>query len=87
MLCLIILLSFPTLFAQTVKVSSPDVKIVLSVNDNRKPNYAINFIGGSIIKPSCWGLAFKNTIVFSDGFILYAHQEKSANKVWQLPWG
>jgi alpha-glucosidase len=87
MFCLIILLSSPTLLAQTIKVSLPDGKIVLSVSDNKKLNYAINFTGGSIIKPSRLGLAFKSTVAFSDGFTISAHQKKSANDLWQVPWG
>lgn len=86
-LSLSVLLFSNSIFAQTVELSSPDGKIVLSVNDEGKPSYKISFSGERIIKPSRLGLAFKNTMPFSDGFTISSSQEKSAKSVWQLPWG
>jgi alpha-glucosidase len=86
-LSLAVLLSSNSIFAQTIDVSSPDGKIVLNVNDEGKPSYKINFAGESIIKTSRLGMAFKDTMPFSDGFTISASQKESANEVWQLPWG
>ena len=86
-LSLSVLLFSNSIFAQTVELSSPDGKIVLSVNDEGKPSYKISLSGESIIKTSRLGMAFKNTMPFSDGFTISSSQEKSAKSVWQLPWG
>jgi len=87
LLSLITLLSSSVIFAQTIKLSSPDGKIVLSVNDNERPNYQVSFAGESIIKPSRLGMAFKSVAAFGDGFTISSSKEKSAKEVWQLPWG
>jgi alpha-glucosidase len=86
-LSLAVLISSHSLFAQTLKLTSPDGKIILSVSDQGKPNYEMSFLGESIIKPSRLGLAFKDTIAFSDGFTISSNETQSAKEVWQLPWG
>ncbi|AOW76324.1 alpha-glucosidase [Colwellia sp. PAMC 20917] len=86
-LSLAVLISSHSLFAQTLKLTSPDGKIILSVNDHGKPNYEMSFLGKSIIHPSRLGLAFKDTIAFSDGFTISSNETQSAKEVWQLPWG
>jgi alpha-glucosidase len=86
-LSLAVLISSHSLFAQTLKLTSPDGKIILSVSDQGKPNYEMSFLGESIIQPSRLGLAFKDTIAFSDGFTISSSETQSAKEVWQLPWG
>ena len=86
-LSLALLISSHSLFAQTLKLASPDGKIILSVSDQGKPNYEMSFLGESIIIPSRLGLAFKDTIAFSDGFTILSSETQSAKEVWQLPWG
>ncbi|TWX47845.1 glycoside hydrolase family 97 protein [Colwellia hornerae] len=86
-LSLAVLISSHSLFAQTLKLTSPDGKIILSVNDQGKPNYEMSFLGESIIQRSRLGLAFKDTIAFSDGFTISSSETQSAKEVWQLPWG
>ncbi|NQZ81095.1 MAG: glycoside hydrolase family 97 protein [Colwellia sp.] len=73
--------------AQSVKVSSPDGKIVVTINDEQKPSYQINLENETIIMPSRLGMAFKKVASFGDGFKIQSLSKNSVNNSWQLPWG
>ena len=75
------------LFAQSLKVSSPDSKITLSVNDDNQPSYQISFHDEQVIKPSRLGMAFKNAPSFGEGFKIVSNEKSSTDNTWQLPWG
>ncbi|MEW6982435.1 glycoside hydrolase family 97 protein [Colwelliaceae bacterium 6471] len=75
------------LLAKTVKVSSPDGKIVVSVDDEISPHYQVSFNEETIITNSRLGMAFKKAAHFGEGFTITSIKQDSANQTWQLPWG
>jgi len=77
----------PQLLAKTVDVSSPDGKIVLTVNDEQSASYQVSFNGTNVILPSKLGMAFKNAPAFDQSFSISSHQISSVDQTWQLPWG
>lgn len=77
----------PTM-AKTVKVSSPDGNIVVSVNDdNSTPNYQVTFNGEPVISTSRLGLVFKEQGAFGEGFEIAATDKSQKDETWTQPWG
>lgn len=84
---LLLLLSGSAL-AETVKVTSPDGKIVVEVSDdNAQPEYRVYYKDQSVIDPSLLGLVFKEQAPFTEGFKITDTQRDSNQSTWQQPWG
>ncbi|MGB1299009.1 MAG: glycoside hydrolase family 97 catalytic domain-containing protein, partial [Psychrobium sp.] len=84
---LITAVSFPV-FAESVKVKSPDGSIVVTVSDDSKfPTYQVSLDGKSVINNSRLGLVFKKQGEFSDGFKISDSERSSSDSTWQQPWG
>lgn len=84
---LITAVSFPV-FAESVKVKSPDGSIVVTVSDDSKfPTYQVSLEGKSVINNSRLGLVFKKQGEFSDGFKISDSERSSSDSTWQQPWG
>ena len=77
----------PLLFAQSIKVSSPDGKIVLTVNDDKMPNYSLALNNETAIDASRLGLRFKKAAELGDGFSIKTSSTASSDTTWQQPWG
>lgn len=73
--------------AQSLKVSSPDGKIQLTVKDENGPSYSITFNDQVIIEDSRLGLAFKKAPAFDNSFRIDSSEKNNHNETWQLPWG
>ena len=86
--CIIITLPIAaSLKAQSLKVSSPDGKIQLTVSDDNGPSYSVHFNDQLVINNSRLGLAFKETAAFDQSFQIKNHKNNQHNSTWQLPWG
>ena len=81
------LLTSTSLFAQSISISSPNGKIVLTVEDDKGPNYSVTFNNQKTIEDSRLGLAFKKAPAFDNSFIIKSIKKNSRNSTWQLPWG
>jgi alpha-glucosidase len=77
----------PLLFAQSISVSSPDGKIVLTVNDDELPNYSVLLNNETAIDKSRLGLRFKKAAELGDGFTIKTSSKSSNDSTWQQPWG
>ena len=77
----------PLLFAQSIKVSSPDGKIVVTVNDDAMPNYSVALNNETAIDASRLGLRFKKAAELGDGFTIKTSSTESSDTTWQQPWG
>jgi len=76
-----------SLLAQTVSVSSPDGKLVLSVNDDQAPSYQLTFNGQPVINSSTLGMSFKKVAAFDQSFKIAMSKTASQHTTWQQPWG
>jgi len=81
------LLTSTPLFAQSINVSSPNGKIILTVEDGKGPSYSVTFNNQQTINRSRLGLAFKKAPAFDNSFIIQNSKKNSNNSTWQLPWG
>ena len=77
----------PLLLAKTVDLSSPDGKIIVSINDDKVPNYSITMVGEAAITKSRLGLRFKKAAELGEGFAITAVKRESVDNNWQQPWG
>ncbi len=76
------------LAAKEVKVSSPDGKLIFTINDQAEvPKYSVSFNGEQVIEPSRLGMVFKSGPYFDLGFNITDSNSKSVNTSWQQPWG
>ncbi|WP_434017217.1 glycoside hydrolase family 97 protein [Thalassotalea sediminis] len=73
--------------AKTVTVSSPDNKIVVTVSDEKTPNYRVSFNGNQVIDTSLLGLRFQKSADLAEGFTIDSSKQKNTDSTWQLPWG
>ncbi|GHE77992.1 glycoside hydrolase family 97 protein [Thalassotalea profundi] len=73
--------------AESVKLSSPNGKITVTISDEGSPNYAINFKNKTVIASSKLGMAFKNAPGFGDGFKISTIEKNTTNSQWEQPWG
>lgn len=76
-----------SLLAQTLNVSSPDGKLIVSVNDDETPSYQVTFNGKSVIDTSKLGMSFKQAAAFDQSFKIANSEKASQNTTWQQPWG
>lgn len=87
-LCLLILMiSSPLLWANTVTITSPNGDIKVSVTDHGHPSYTVYFKEQEVISSSKLGLAFAQSASFAEGFTIKHHNKRSHQSQWQQPWG
>ncbi|WP_394229858.1 glycoside hydrolase family 97 protein [Shewanella colwelliana] len=74
--------------AKSVKVTSPDKQITVTLSDDDvRPYYQVTFQDQSVINPSSLGLVFQSLGEFGEGFnITKVVHTKTADR-WQQPWG
>ncbi|GIU26670.1 alpha-glucosidase [Shewanella colwelliana] len=74
--------------AKSVKVTSPDKQITVTLSDDdARPYYQVTFQDQSVINPSSLGLVFQSLGEFGEGFnITKVVHTKTADR-WQQPWG
>jgi len=77
----------PLSLAKTVDLASPDGKIVVSINDDKVPNYHITMAGEKAITKSRLGLRFKKAAELGEGFTITSVKRESVDTSWQQPWG
>jgi len=75
----------PLIFAQTVQISSPDGKIIVSVNDDKTPSYSIMLNNKTVIADSRLGLRFKKSAELGEGFTIKETEKASNDSIWQQP--
>lgn len=70
-------------------VSSPDGTLVVSVglDADGVPHYAVARYGQAVIRPSRLGLSFADGTDFARGLRLVETTRRSADTVWEQPWG
>ncbi|MBI1392648.1 MAG: glycoside hydrolase family 97 protein [Alphaproteobacteria bacterium] len=74
--------------AKTLRVASPDGRIVVSVSDDGgQARYAVAFDGREVVAPSKLGLLFKDAAGFERGLEIVDAAEASADVTWEQPWG
>lgn len=73
--------------AKTVKVSSPDSKIVVEINDDQTPSYRVRFNDEVAINDSRLGLRFKKAAELGLDFSIGKVKSSSVNSSWDQPWG
>lgn len=76
-----------TTYAESIKVSSPDGKITVTVSDEGSPHYAISFNNKTVLSQSKLGMAFKSAPSFGDGFKINTNTTTSHQSDWVQPWG
>lgn len=74
---------------KTYKAKSPGKKneVVFSLTKSGQPQYSFSSNGKAVIQPSLLGFEFQENKKMADGFKVVAIEEKSADKVWEQPWG
>ncbi|XQW86983.1 glycoside hydrolase family 97 protein [Thalassotalea piscium] len=73
--------------AKSVKVSSPDGRIIVTISDKNEPHYQVKFNKEQVITPSKLGMAFKKAPDFGKGFKIDNSVINEHNSQWQQPWG
>ncbi len=77
----------PLVAAKTVEVSSPDKRIVVTVDDSKTPSYSVSFNNETALEASRLGLRFKKSAELGEGFTIGKIKRNSSDTTWQLPWG
>lgn len=81
------LLSVPVC-AETLEISSPDNKIVMSISDDEGyPTYNVSFDKQPVFSDSKLGMRFKKLPEFGPDFVISGHKYAKSNSRWQQPWG
>jgi alpha-glucosidase len=81
---LYLLLFLPlSIYAQEVKVLSPDNNIELKINNNEALNYSVSFRGKEIIGKSLLGFELKNEPAMNGNFAIIDQKTGSVNEVWK----
>ncbi|NQZ23384.1 MAG: glycoside hydrolase family 97 protein [Colwellia sp.] len=84
---LVTIFSCAKIQAASLTVSSPDGKIVVTVDDKQQPNYKITLENKTVISASKLGMAFKSADSFGKGFVISANNKNSVKTSWTQPWG
>jgi alpha-glucosidase len=75
-------------FAKTLKVSSPDEKIVVELNDEQgQLTYTVNYNQKELIGESKLGLLFNNQAGFAQAIKIKSNLTNTVDQTWQQPWG
>jgi alpha-glucosidase len=69
--------------AQEFRITSPDNKIELSVNNSSNLTYSVTFIGREIISSSQLGFEFKNELPMKGGFAVTDTSHHTINNTWK----
>ena len=83
-----VLLAMP-LMAHAGTVSSPDGRIVatLEANGEGTPTYSVSFDGAPVITDSTIGFTFTDADPMRRGFVVVEELTRSADTQWEQPWG
>jgi len=85
---LIFLLLSQLLFAQIIKVNSPDSLLqLIFVLEEGSPTYQINRMGIPVINPSGLGFIFKDTAPMISEFEIDSSKISTFDETWTQPWG
>ncbi len=84
---LVTIFSCAQIQAASLTVSSPDGKIVVTVDDQQQPNYKISLENKTVLSSSKLGMAFKSADSFGKGFVISANKNNSVKTSWTQPWG
>ncbi len=71
-----------TVFTQSITLSSPDNKIVLSINNGEKLNYAIQFNEVAILNSSSTGFEFMHEDNLDGNFSIETQTTKTVDEKW-----
>jgi alpha-glucosidase len=71
---------------KTLKINSPNNKIIASINTTKGIYYTVNFKDAVLIKPSKLGYEFKNANPLSNNFIITDYIIKQSNTKWNTTW-
>lgn len=69
--------------ARDYKVTSPDKKISIAIDNGEKISYSITFNGRLIIQKSTLGFEFKTEPAMNKDFIVIDQQEQTINETWK----
>lgn len=74
---------------KTYKIKSPGKKneLVFNITKSGQPQYSFSSNGKSVIEPSLLGFEFQEIKKMTDGFKVVNIEEKTADNVWEQPWG
>ncbi|MFY0483872.1 glycoside hydrolase family 97 catalytic domain-containing protein, partial [Flavobacterium sp. PLA-1-15] len=84
-----LMVAVSTYAQKTYKAKSPGKKneVVFSLTKSGQPQYSFSSNGKAVIQPSLLGFEFQENKKMTDGFKVVAIKEKSADNVWEQPWG
>ncbi|MVT08949.1 glycoside hydrolase family 97 protein [Chitinophaga tropicalis] len=83
MLPLIFCIAATGVQAQELKLSSPDNKISITINNSESLRYSVAYNGISVIHPSPLGFSFRNEPDMGKGLILRNSKQHTVNETWQ----
>lgn len=85
----LLLIAVTTYAQKTYKVKSPGKKNELTFNLTKsgQPQYSFSSNGKSVIEPSLLGFEFQEIKKMTDGFKVVNAEEKTADNIWEQPWG
>ncbi|MET0499805.1 MAG: glycoside hydrolase family 97 protein [Steroidobacteraceae bacterium] len=86
--CLLILVATP-LAAQDATVASPDktLAVVISVDNEGRPGYAVSRKGTAVITQSRLGFLLTDAPKLERNFKIGASTTRTADETWEQPWG
>lgn len=74
--------------AKTLKVTSPDNKILLEINDEQgQLTYSVKFNQKELIGASKLGLLLNKQAGFAQSLKIKSHQSQTIDQTWHQPWG
>ena len=81
--------STSVLAAPSVQVASPDgsLSVAVTTDNDGRPSYAVSRKGNPVIAASRLGFIFVDAPKFERNFVIAAHETKSFDETWELPWG
>jgi len=84
-----LMMAVSTYAQKTYKAKSPGKKneVVFSLTKSGQPQYSFSSNGKAVIQPSLLGFEFQENKKMTDGFKVVTIEEKSADNVWNQPWG
>jgi len=76
------------LYADDVALSSPDGRILITVDDqDASPHYRVSRDGKPVIGASKLGMIFRDGLHLEEGFEIARVSRTSKDETWQQPWG
>jgi alpha-glucosidase len=85
----ILIFACSTKTKKTYKINSPDKnsELVFELTSSGQPQYSFLSNGKSVIEPSLLGFEFQEIHKMTDGFEVVSTEEKTADQIWEQPWG